>query len=58
MQGTISSRDLLVHGFTIVRHFGLPTYWRCLRACFSRRSCTFLDVVYEEDEPSAQQPQA
>ena len=46
MRGTITGRDVVVHGFTIIRLWGLPTYLRCLRATLSRRPTTFLDAVY------------
>lgn len=47
MKGAICTRDVLIHGPTIVRYFGFPVYLRCVRALFRRRGCTFLSVVYE-----------
>lgn len=45
MKGLITSREVLLHAFTIIRLWGLPTYLRCLRAAVSRRPTTFLAVV-------------
>jgi len=46
MRGVITDREVLRHGFTIVRLWGLRTYLRCLRATLSRRPTTFLAVVH------------
>jgi len=32
---------------SIVRLFGLRTYWRCLRAAFSPAPSTFFEVVFK-----------
>jgi hypothetical protein len=45
VQGTITSKDVLLHTVTIVRLWGPAFYVRCLRAIASGRSCTFLDVL-------------
>ena len=45
VQGTITSRDVLLHSFTILRLFGPVFYVRCIRAIASGRSCTFLEVL-------------
>jgi len=45
VQGTITSRDVLRHSFTILRLWGPGCYVRCLRAIVSRRVCTFLEVI-------------
>lgn len=45
VQGTITSRDVLLHAFTIVRLWGPAFYVRCVRAIASRRPCTFLEVL-------------
>jgi len=45
VQGTITSRDVLLHSVTILRLWGPVFYLRCLRAIASGRSCTFLDVL-------------
>lgn len=58
MKGTIGTRDVLVHGFTIVRHFGLAAYLRCVRALFRRNGCTFLGVLYQDDRRDGPHPQA
>ena len=46
MKGTITSREVLRHGLTILRLWGPGCYLRCLRAVMSGRPCTFLDVLY------------
>ncbi len=45
VQGTITSRDVLIHSITILRLWGPAFYVRCIRAIASRRACTFLDVL-------------
>ena len=45
VQGTITSRDVLLHSVTILRLWGPAFYVRCLRAIASGRPCTFLDVL-------------
>ena len=45
MKGLITSREVVLHAFTIIRLWGLPTYVRCLRATVSRKPTTFLAVV-------------
>ena len=45
MQGTITSRDVLLHSVTILRLWGPAFYVRCLRAIASGRPCTFLDML-------------
>jgi hypothetical protein len=47
VRGAITSRDVLVHSLAIVRLFGPVVYVRCLRAIWSGRTCTFLDVLAE-----------
>ena len=49
MQGVIRGRDVLRHSFTIIRLWGVACYLRLLRALLTRRSCTFLEVLYEGD---------
>ncbi len=48
MQGTITSKDVFLHSFTILRLWGPTVYIRCLRAVVRRRPCTFLGVLAEE----------
>jgi hypothetical protein len=48
VQGTITSRDVLLHSLTILRLWGPGFYVRCIRAIASRRACTFLDVLASE----------
>jgi hypothetical protein len=45
VKGTITSRDVLLHSFTILRLWGPGFYVRCIRAIASGKSCTFLDVL-------------
>jgi hypothetical protein len=45
MRGTITTREVLRYGPTIVRIWGAGCYLACLRAAFSRRPTTFLDVL-------------
>jgi len=45
VQGTITSKDVLLHSLTILRLWGPLFYVRCIRAIASRRACTFLDVL-------------
>ncbi len=48
VQGSITGRDVIRHSLTILRLWGPACYLRCLRAVASRRSCTFLEVLFEE----------
>jgi len=45
MRGTITAKEVLRHGPTIVRLWGASCYLACLRAALSRRPCTFLEVL-------------
>ncbi len=45
VQGTITSRDVLLHSLTILRLWGPAFYVRCIRAIASGRRCTFLEVL-------------
>lgn len=45
VQGAITSKDVLLHAFTIVRLFGPTFYLRCVKAIASGRPCTFLEVL-------------
>jgi len=45
VRGSITSKDLLFHAFTIVRLFGPAFYLRCVKAIASGRSCTFLEFL-------------
>ncbi len=47
VQGSITSRDVLLHSFMILRLFGPGFYVRCIRAIASGRPCTFLEVLAE-----------
>jgi hypothetical protein len=42
MQGTITSKEVILHWVTIVRLWGARCYLRCLRAAVSRTPSTFL----------------
>jgi hypothetical protein len=47
MKGVITGRDVFRHAFTIIRCWGAPTFVRCLWAVITRRTTTFLTVIYE-----------
>ncbi len=53
VRGSITGRDVLLHSFTILRLWGPSCYVRCLRAVMQRRACTFLEVLYEDERPTA-----
>lgn len=48
VQGTITSRDVLLHSFTILRLWGPVFFLRCVKAIASGRACTFLEVLAQE----------
>lgn len=45
MRGVITTREVILHGLTIVRLWGARCYMRCLRAALGRSPSTFLGVV-------------
>ncbi len=45
VQGTITSKDVLIHSFTILRLWGPGVYLRCIRAIARREPCTFLGIL-------------
>jgi len=45
VRGAITSRDVFLHSFTILRLWGPGFYLRCVKAIASGRSCTFLEVL-------------
>ncbi len=45
MRGVITTKDVFLHSFTIVRLFGVGTWLDCLRAVISRKG-TFLGALY------------
>lgn len=45
IQGTIATKEVLVHAFSIVRHFGPRAFLRCCRAILVHERTTFLDCV-------------
>ena len=45
MRGLITGRDVVLHAFTIIRLWGLPTYVRCVRAIASGSPTNSLTVV-------------
>jgi hypothetical protein len=47
MRGLITGRDVLRHAITIIRCWGAATFGRCLWAVVTRKSTTFLSVIYE-----------
>ena len=46
IRGTITSRDVLLNGGTIVREFGPRALLRCCVAMLLRRPTTFLACLY------------
>jgi len=46
MRGTITGKDVFLHWLTIVRLWGLATFLACAWAAITRRSSTFLGVLY------------
>ena len=44
--GVITTKDVLRHGATIVRHFGTAAYLRCCAAILFRRRTTFLNIGF------------
>jgi hypothetical protein len=55
VQGLITSKDILWHGGSIVRSYGFRPYLRCLRALFSGRSTTFLELIWAANDPKAKE---
>lgn len=45
VQGSITTKDVLLHPLTILRLWGPAFYFRCVRAIASGRPCTFLGVL-------------
>ncbi len=52
MKGAITGKDVVFHSLTIVRLWGWPTYFSCLKAAITRKPCTFLRVIYPEPRPA------
>ena len=48
IQGLVRSNDVLWHCGAILRNYGIRRYLRCLRALFSRRHTTFLEIIWGE----------
>ncbi len=46
MNGTITTKNLVVNAPTIIYEFGVATYFRCIvGVVFSRRDVTFLEMA-------------
>jgi hypothetical protein len=45
VQGSITTRDVLLQTVTILRLWGPAFYVRCLKVIASGRRCTFLEVL-------------
>jgi hypothetical protein len=56
VQGTITSKDVLLHSVTILRLWGPVFYVRCIRAIASRRPCTFLEVLASDPSTGSGRP--
>jgi len=48
MHGSIQGRDILWHGFAIVRGFGTLCYLRCIKAVLLRERTTFLNLAFHK----------
>jgi hypothetical protein len=46
MRGSITGRDVMLHPVSIVRHWGMGTYFACLWAALTGKQTTFLRVLY------------
>ncbi len=46
MRGTITGKEVFLHSLTIVRLWGVATFLACAWAAITRRSSTFLGVLY------------
>jgi hypothetical protein len=46
MQGVITGKDVVRHSLTIVRCWGVATYFNCLWAAITRKPSTFLGSLY------------
>lgn len=58
MRGVITAREVLQHGWTIVREFGPGAYGRCVVAVVTGRPTTFLAVVSRRRRPARRPPGA
>ena len=47
IEGVITGKQVLRNGGSILRHFGLRPYLRCLGALFSGRRTTFLELIWD-----------
>ena len=46
IQGLITSKDVLLRGYPIVREFGIGTWLRCCLVLLKGRRTTFLELVF------------
>jgi hypothetical protein len=53
MRGVIRTRDIFVHGPTILRTFGPRVFLRSLFALARSKPCTFLDVLFATEAARA-----
>lgn len=51
IQGVITGKDVILRAPTIVRQYGLATWFRCCEALLARRRTTFLDLVFATHWP-------
>jgi hypothetical protein len=54
MKGLITGKHVFRHTVTLIRLWGVPTYFRCVRAALSRKPTTFLAVIYHAAAPRAE----
>jgi hypothetical protein len=46
IQGFITSKDVFLRGYPIVREFGIRTWLRCCLVLLEGRRTTFLELVF------------
>jgi hypothetical protein len=48
IQGLITSKDVFLRGYLIIREFGPSTWLRCCLVVVARRRTTFLELVFPQ----------
>jgi len=54
MKGLITGKHVFRHTVTLIRLWGVPTYFRCVRAALGRKPTTFLAVIYDAADASTE----
>jgi hypothetical protein len=52
MRGAITGKDVIVNSLSIVRLWGVATWFSCVWAAIARKQTTFLDVLYPAPLPT------